>query len=225
MAVAEADLRQPRALAHQHRKGARRYLRIERAVIAGFDAVEAAQLVGDHAGEHVEPSGRAFRIGGGGNLVGQRQAFQQRHDIDAAGFQHRAVARARPRAASIRRCAWRPWCGPARSSRARGRQLRPRRRSRLAGWIWSGAKSVAGRIPPSAASAAIMRSGRMPLSSGAKESGTNDLGLSPHPEERTVSVRVSKDEATSPFERPLRGLLRCAERKRAPQDEAPERAI
>ena len=92
MAAAETDLRQPRAFAHQHRKGARADLGIERPVIAGLDAVEAARLVGDHAGEHVEPAGRAFRIGGGGDVVGQRQAFQQRHDIDAAGFQHRAVA-------------------------------------------------------------------------------------------------------------------------------------
>ena len=60
-------------------------------MIAGLDAVEAAGLVGDDAGEHVEPAGRAFRIGGGGNVVGQRQAFLQRHDIDATGFQHRAV--------------------------------------------------------------------------------------------------------------------------------------
>ena len=60
-------------------------------MIAGLDAVEAAHFVGDDAGEHVEPSGRAFRIGGGGNVVGQRQAFQQRHDIDAAGLQHGAV--------------------------------------------------------------------------------------------------------------------------------------
>ena len=91
-AAAKADLRQPRAFAHQHREGARADLGIERAVIAGRDAVEAADLVGDDAGEDVEPAGRAFRIGGGGNLAGQRQAFEQRHDIDAAGLQHRAVA-------------------------------------------------------------------------------------------------------------------------------------
>ena len=61
-------------------------------MIAALDAVEAAGLVGDHAGEDVEPAGRAFRIGGGGDVVGQREAFDQRHDVDAAGFQHRAVA-------------------------------------------------------------------------------------------------------------------------------------
>ena len=35
VAAAEADLRQPRAFAHQHRKGARADLGIKRAVIAG----------------------------------------------------------------------------------------------------------------------------------------------------------------------------------------------
>ena len=91
VAVAEADLREPRALAHQDRKRARTDLGVERPVIAGLDAIEAAGLVGDHAREHVEPAGRAFRIGGGGDLVGQREAFDQRHDVDAAGFQHGAV--------------------------------------------------------------------------------------------------------------------------------------
>ena len=91
MAAAEADLRQPRAFAHQHRKGLRADLGVERAVVAGVDAVEAARAVGDDAGEHVDAAGRAFRIGGGGDVVRQRQAFQQRHDVDAVGFQHRAA--------------------------------------------------------------------------------------------------------------------------------------
>ena len=87
----EADLRQPRALAHQHRKCLRADLGVKRAVIAGVDAVEAARAVGDHAGEHVDASGRAFRIGGRRHVVRQRQAFEQRHDVDAVGFQHRAI--------------------------------------------------------------------------------------------------------------------------------------
>ena len=91
VAVAEADLRQPRALAHQDRKGLRADLGIERAVIAGLDAVEAARLVGDHAGEDVEPAGRALRVGGGRDVGRQRQALDQRHDVDAAGLQHGAV--------------------------------------------------------------------------------------------------------------------------------------
>ena len=91
VAGAEAHLRQPRALAQQHRKRLRADLGIERTVIAGADHVEAARAVGDDAGEHVEPAGRAFRIGGGDDLRRQRQAFQQRHDVDAIGLQHRAV--------------------------------------------------------------------------------------------------------------------------------------
>ena len=91
VAAAKADLRQPRALAHQHRKRLRADLGVERAVIAGVDAIEAARAVGDDAGEHVDAAGRAFRIGGGGDVGGQRQAFEQRHDVDAVGFQHRAV--------------------------------------------------------------------------------------------------------------------------------------
>ncbi len=91
-AAAEADLGEPRALAHQDRKGARADLGIERAVIAVLDLVEAAGAVDDHPGEDIEPTGRAFRIGGGRKPRRQRHALDQRHDIDAAGLQHRAVA-------------------------------------------------------------------------------------------------------------------------------------
>jgi len=90
--VAEADLRQARALAYQDGKRAWADLGIERTVVAAPDAIEAAGFVGDHAGEDVEPAGRALGIGGGGNVIGQRQAFDQRHDVDAAGFQHRPIA-------------------------------------------------------------------------------------------------------------------------------------
>ena len=91
VAAAKADLRQPRAFAHQHRKCLRADLGVKRTVVAGVDAIEAPRAVGDHAGEHVDAAGRAFRIGGGGNIGRQRQAFEQRHDVDAVGFQHRAA--------------------------------------------------------------------------------------------------------------------------------------
>ena len=125
VAVAEADLRQPRALAHQHRKRARADLGIERPVIARLDAVEAARLVGDHAGEDVEPAGRALGIGGGGDVVGQAPGFRSAARCRRSRSRARRRRRARSRAASARRCAGRPWC-PARagSSRARGRRLR-----------------------------------------------------------------------------------------------------
>ena len=92
VAAAEADLRQARSLAHQDRKGARADFGIKRPMVAGSDAVETACLVGDHAREHVEPAGRALRIGCCRNFLRQRQAFLQRHDIDAARFEDRAVA-------------------------------------------------------------------------------------------------------------------------------------
>ena len=92
MAAAEADLRETRALTDQHREGTRADLGIERSVIARRHLVEAARLIGDHAREHIEPAGRAFRVGGGGDPGRQREAFDQRHDIDAAGLQHRSVA-------------------------------------------------------------------------------------------------------------------------------------
>src|SRR6185503_5701229 len=65
--------------------------RIKRPMVAGFDAVEAACLVRDHAREHIKPPGRALRVGGCRNFTGQSQAFLQRHDVDAAGFENRAV--------------------------------------------------------------------------------------------------------------------------------------
>src|SRR5262245_6393157 len=60
-------------------------------MISALDTVEAAILVRNDAGEHVEPAGRTFRIGSGGNLLGQCQAFQQWHDVNAAGFEDGAV--------------------------------------------------------------------------------------------------------------------------------------
>ena len=89
-AAPQAELVEPGAGAHQDAEGARRDLGIERAGIAAFDHVEPAALVGDQAGEDVEPAGRALGIGEAG-VARQLQAFEQRHDIDAALFQHRAL--------------------------------------------------------------------------------------------------------------------------------------
>src|SRR5262249_2531934 len=57
-------------------------------VVAAGNAIEAAGLVGNHTREYVEPTGRAFWIGRSRNIGGQRQAFNQWHDVDAAGFQN-----------------------------------------------------------------------------------------------------------------------------------------
>ena len=90
-ADAEADLAQHGAAPHHHGKRLRADLGVEPALVAGGNGVERGHAIDDHAREHVEPAGGAFRIGGGGNLRRQAQAFQQRHDVDAARLQHRAV--------------------------------------------------------------------------------------------------------------------------------------
>ena len=124
MAAAQAKLRQPRAFAHQHRERLRRDFGIERPVIAGLDAVEAARAIGDDAGEHVEPAGRAFRIGRRRDVGRQREAFDQRHDVDAAGLQHRAVAERDLVQLQVLDALRDRACGPAGSSRARDRRCR-----------------------------------------------------------------------------------------------------
>ncbi|OIQ68901.1 hypothetical protein GALL_495010 [mine drainage metagenome] len=55
------------------------------------DHVEPARAVRDHAGEHVQPPGRALGVGGGDDLRRQGERLQQRHDVDAVGLQHRAI--------------------------------------------------------------------------------------------------------------------------------------
>src|SRR5579872_5597356 len=81
-ACAEANLREARTLAQQHRKGLRTDFGIERTVIAGANHVEAARAVGDHAGEDIEPSGRTLGVRGGDDFAGQGQRLQQRHDVN-----------------------------------------------------------------------------------------------------------------------------------------------
>ena len=184
VAAPEPDLRQPRALAHQHRKGLGTDLGVERAVVAGADAVEAAGLVGDHAREHVEPSGRTFRIGGGGNVVRQRQAFDQRHDVDAAGLQHRAVGERDlvqlqfvdalgDRGARSRQETGAHAVGHVAQAQVEARRLNLVRRNRRR----------EGSAPR--ASAAIMWSGRMPLVAGV--GATVPLGQRHHRSTRRVS--------------------------------------
>src|SRR5262249_18882833 len=67
-AGAEAHLRQPRALAQQHRKRLRRDLRIKRTMIAGADHVEAAPIMPEpgvpSAMTRVKPSRRPVELFG-----------------------------------------------------------------------------------------------------------------------------------------------------------------
>src|SRR5690606_24703179 len=93
IATPEPDLRQARAGAHDDREGARADLNVERAGVALRDLVELAGAVGHHTGEDVEPAGRAFRVGRGRDSFGQGEFFDQRHDVDAARLQNRALAK------------------------------------------------------------------------------------------------------------------------------------
>ncbi len=91
-AVADAKLVKARAFAHQGGEGLRADLGIKRAAITRLDAVETLRAVGDQPGEDIDAAGRAFGIGDAGNAGGKFRPLQQRDDIDAARFQHRAMA-------------------------------------------------------------------------------------------------------------------------------------
>ena len=73
VAGAEADLGETRARAHQHGKGARRYLDEERAVIAVLHQIEFSAAIGDDAGEDIEAPGRALGVGGGAQTLRELQ--------------------------------------------------------------------------------------------------------------------------------------------------------
>ena len=90
-AAAEADLIEARAVAHLDCEGARANLGEERPRIAFLDAVETVLTVGDQPGEHVEPPGRAFRIGETGDGRAELELLDERHEIDAARLQHRPL--------------------------------------------------------------------------------------------------------------------------------------
>ena len=93
VAAPEADLRQPRAAPHQDRKRARADFQKQRTLVARRQRVERGDPVAHHAREHVEPAGRAFRIGRRGKIGRQRQRFLELHEINAAGFEYRAGVR------------------------------------------------------------------------------------------------------------------------------------
>ena len=59
-------------------------------MIVGPDAVELGTLVCDQAGEHVDPADRALGVGDRGGALLKRQAFEQRHNVDAALLQYGA---------------------------------------------------------------------------------------------------------------------------------------
>lgn len=63
-------------------------------MVTARNLIEGGDAIGDDPREDVETSGRTFRIGGGFDIGGQRQALQQRHDINTARLKHRALAEA-----------------------------------------------------------------------------------------------------------------------------------
>ncbi len=91
VAAAEADLVEAHAGADEDRERAGRDLGVERAGVAGLDAVEFGAAVGDQAGEEVEAAGGALGVGDGGDVAGKGEALDERDDVDAALLQHRAV--------------------------------------------------------------------------------------------------------------------------------------
>ncbi len=87
----EADLIEFRSLSHADAKAARRDLGVKRPLIGARDAVEDVRAVGDEAGENIEASGRAFRIGERRYAVGKMEMFEEGDDIDATAFEDGAV--------------------------------------------------------------------------------------------------------------------------------------
>ena len=60
-------------------------------MITGLHAIEGLPAIGDEAHEHIDAAGGAFWVRGAGHTRGEIGMFEQRHDIDAVGFQHRAL--------------------------------------------------------------------------------------------------------------------------------------
>ena len=67
-------------------------LGVERPAVGSVDVVELGRPVGDQPREHVEPAGRALRVGNGEHTLAETYAFKQRHDVDAALLEHGALA-------------------------------------------------------------------------------------------------------------------------------------
>ena len=161
-AGAKPDLAQPRARAHHDGERLRADFRVERTMIPGRHLIEGRNAVGDHAREDIQTPGRAFGVGGGRQLRRQRHALQQRHDIDAARLQHRALGEVDGVQVQILQLGGQPYRPPAGSSRAPGRPGRRAagRGSRAAaGWPAGGWASFTW---PASISPRMACTGRMP---------------------------------------------------------------
>ncbi len=111
--------------------------------------VEATHVVGDNAGEHVKPPGGAFRIGRGGGAraatPGSRSAARYRRSRSPAP-RRRPISKLMQ--LQVRRYGSATVApGPGRKLARTRYAVSPRRRSRLAGWIWlSTKKSCSARM-------------------------------------------------------------------------------
>ncbi len=196
MAEAEADLRQARAAAHDDGKGARADFEIERADIAGGDLVEFLGAIGDDAGEDVEAAGGAFRIGGGRHALGQRQAFHQRHDVDAAGFQHRAFREVDDMQTQPVELVGDEMAGTGHEAGADAEGLDAEAQVEAGGWIWSASSARSLFSAPLANSASIALSGRIPVVRVMRSPPGPDVPMPGRPE--TACKPGSRDKTKLP---------------------------
>jgi hypothetical protein len=90
-AAADAELQQAIARTREDGEGARGYLGVEFPGIAGWHTIEGAGAIRDRADEDIDTAGGALGVGGGGDVFRQAQAFLQRDEIDATGFQNGAA--------------------------------------------------------------------------------------------------------------------------------------
>ena len=164
-AAPHPQLHEPRSGAHQDAERERADLGVKRPLITFPHPVELDPLVGDDAREHVEPADRAFRVGQRRHALFEREMFEQRHDIDAVLFEHRAPRSDRCGASTAIASL------SATLARAPGRKLArtryatsPSRRSMLAGWIWSSPiGSEAKTSPPPRTAARSICAGNSPV--------------------------------------------------------------
>ena len=77
---------------HLDRERARDDLEVQPPAVAGRDLIEAMAVIGQQAGEHVDTTGRALRIGLAADLRRQVELFDERDEVRPVALEHRAVA-------------------------------------------------------------------------------------------------------------------------------------
>ena len=100
---------------------------VERAMVPGPDFIESGVQIGDHAGEHVQPSGRALGIRSGADRIGECKRFRATEPDRHGPFRE-----------------WPPRSDPSRTSRGRT-DKNPGHSSRLVIAMSSGRKLLMSR--------------------------------------------------------------------------------